>query len=501
MKLIFAIWLTLLCQVSIARVYYISPNGNDRTGIGSINQPWKTLFMATANVTGTGDIIHVMKGVYTETLQCVLAVGVSIDGEGQTNTIIRSTLTSDWTALLIANSENEGTEGNQSISNIKFDGQNLTTSWAVHISGRSNFSIFNCTITDFKDRGVTFTGKVDNNSTAPLHYATGNKFYNNIMSNCSQYIPGSYGTGCLNIGGQEGMLIYNNVITQNSRKEGFNGWPIKYVNDGYLRGCKIYNNKLTKIPMGSDAGVNGWDFAIELFNVSGLEISGNTVQGSIDLNVLTKAEYAFSVWIHDNSISQPVLNTYMETGITLEFSVESAIIENNRMRNLGIPVFFTPRQGDLIQNVVIKNNICEHIGVADGSHKGGGIRMGEDMNRTYFLNNLSISNNTFAGKPDAQTYWGIAILGIAKANNIQIKGNTINNFSAGNITANPASAIDSMLVEQNNFSNNGFANRAAFYAGSPANYAFKKNVLKNASVFSLINIKMNVVRQIGRAHV
>ena len=118
------------------------------------------------------------------------------------------------------------------------------------------------------------------------------------MLNCAEYVPGQYGAGELNIGGQMGMEIYNNTIQQIERPEGQNGWPIKYWNEGWLKGVKIYNNTLIKKPYGgSYPGESGWDFAIEFFNIQGLEIYGNTIQGSIDLNYNYKGAYAFCAWM------------------------------------------------------------------------------------------------------------------------------------------------------------------------------------------------------------
>ncbi|MBK7558140.1 MAG: hypothetical protein IPI54_07555 [Chitinophagaceae bacterium] len=133
-----------------------------------------------------------------------------------------------------------------------------------------------------------FNGINANNPGTDVGYnhATGNTFYNNIVTNCADYGISGGGSGSLNIGFQNGMLIYNNLIQQNERAEGLNGWPIKYWNQGWLKGCKIYNNTLIKKPYGGNyPGESGWDFAIELFNIQGLEIYGNDIQnGAIDLN-------------------------------------------------------------------------------------------------------------------------------------------------------------------------------------------------------------------------
>jgi hypothetical protein len=321
------VFVSFTARVLASGTYYIGPNGSDISGNGSIGSPWKSLSKACSSAS-SGDTIHVSSGTYTEVDQCNLPVGVSIEGEG-TSSVIKASFNDDWKAIVVASSP-EGTNGNQHISNIKFDGRNLSTFWAIYIAGRSNFSVYNTTIVDFKDRGIIFGGKEDSEDGAPNIYATGNSYHDNICSNSAAYNTpnGIYGRGCLNIGGQDGMLIYNNTITQNQRPEGYNGWPIKGWNDGHLKGVKIYNNTLIKKPYGgSYPGESGWDFAIELFNISGVEINGNTIQGSIDSNTQTKGIYPYSVWIHDNTLSQPVLNKNYESGIILEFSTENAIIE------------------------------------------------------------------------------------------------------------------------------------------------------------------------------
>ncbi len=130
-----------------------------------------------------------------------------------------------------------------------------------------------CTVENFKDRGVIFGGHTNEGaSSAPSAYATGNRFHDNIINNSGGYnlSNGIYGRGNLSIGGQDGMFVYNNTITQNQRPLGYNGYPIKYNNGGYNRNVKIYNNTIVKIPFhGGYPGDGGWDFAIELWETEG----------------------------------------------------------------------------------------------------------------------------------------------------------------------------------------------------------------------------------------
>lgn len=486
MKLFLTVTLCFLIQICFATTFYISPAGSDQSGNGSSNNPWRSLFKATSAVSEPGSVIHVMAGTYTEISRSLLAPGVSIEGEG-VSSIIKSTLTQEFVAIIIATSP-EGTDGNQHISNIKLDGNNRTTSWGIEIRGRKNFTIHDCVIVDFEDRGVLWGGRDDNEELAPAIYATGNSFYNNIVTNCAKY--DGFGRGCLNIGGQEGMLIYHNTIIQTGRTKGTNGWPIKYYNGGFLKGCKIYDNIITKEAYD---GIS-WDFAIELFNEFGLEIYKNRIIGCIDLNHQNRDNYPYGAYIHDNFIGPDNSRTALENGITLEFETNDVIIENNIFNNLGVIVYFTPRKGSIIKNILINKNVCNNIGVAGGRHLGFAIRMGQEEGTAYFLENLCIKNNKFIASKSSRPYWGIGVLGVSKATNILIKNNSIENFSAACIFAIPATNIDTFMIENNNLQGNGWNNMPLFSNGIPNHYSIKKNTQINGDIFSLINLKMNLIR-------
>ncbi len=480
MKLFLSLFFSLLFVVSAkATTFYISPTGNDVTGTGSVSNPWKTLYKACNTVAAAGDIIHVNAGTYLETQQCVLRVGVSIEGDG-VSSVLQSTLTADWTEMLSLKSA-EGTNGNQHISNIKFDGQNLTTFWGVYIAGRSNVSVHDITMVNFKNRGIIFAGRSDNALGAPSIYATGNTFYNNTVDNCADYdqILG-YGAGALCIGGQEGMLIYNNTITQNSRPAGHNGWPIKYQNDGYLRGCKIYNNTLNKVLNAFPLGGNNWDFAIELFNEYGLEIYNNVLNGGgVDINHTTKGGYAFGAWIHDNTITMPYINTNIQTGVTMEFESDNIIVENNTIDKVNVGLLFTPRPGSYVTNITIRKNLITNVGMAEST--GFLINMGTYGASSITWNNVSIYNNTMLCSAATPPFWGIKLPNSTSASlkNISIKNNIIANAYAGAIVQQGGSvAIDSLNISYNDIYGNGSGNTPVFESPAPAptHYTYSSNL-------------------------
>jgi hypothetical protein len=495
-------------QSAHAITYYISTTGNDATGNGTIANPWKTLNKATTTVTGTGNIIHVNAGIYIEPLQSNLAVGVSIEGDGYATTIINSTQTGTWSVFLELHS-GDGTNGNQHISGLTFDGGYVSESsfktWvAIWVTGRSNVHIYNCNIRNWRQRGVIFNGiNTDNPGTdVGYNHATGNKFYNSIITNSAAYETASgTGQGSLNIGFQNGMEIYGNTIQQTERPNGFNGWPIKYWNQGWLKGCKIYNNIITKKPYhGTYPGDGGWDFAIEFFNIKGLEIYGNTIQGSIDLNYNYKGSYAYSVWIHDNLLTHPVLNSNHESSIILEFRTESALIENNIVNNRSNFIQYCTRGvndygGDnlpnpggtpvggysYILNNIIRKNVCSNIYQGNGIGTSGGILVISEGTDDPQIKNMQIYNNTIVAKSGDAPYVGLDFTSQPYGNgdSLFIRNNIINGFNGAWLQgSNTNTNLNHTTVTNNNAWGNG-SNVPVWPAGNPGNYINSNNTALN----------------------
>lgn len=461
MKKLLLLFLWACCvNPMFATIFYVSSTGNDAAN-GSAATPWKTLSKAVNTVRTTGDIIHINAGTYTESTQLDLAVGVSIEGDGAAGTIIKSTKSGDWSTFLNIESGSV-TNGNQTISGITLDGgyvseSNFKTWTGVWVTFRSNVTIQNCNIINFYDRGVIFNGNGDNRSTIPVDpkiYTTGNKVINCTFTNTARNSPNYIG-GQLNIGGQKDMVISGNTMTQTQRVAGKNGELIKYWGSGYNIGCKIINNILKRANFTSNQynGSNGdWNFAIELFNQSGLEIANNTIQGSIDLNYNRKGAYTYSVWIHDNVGDHNPINNKEEAGIIFEFETDYAIVENNKFLNNGMGITFnirTPNENggynnpkpvggySATTNVRISNNLfygygtntygncCASVGIqflTEGDTKDGYVR------------NLRIENNTFVNRTGNPAVSGLDLSHFTASNastdGITIRNNIFQGFSS-----------------------------------------------------------------------
>jgi nicotinamide mononucleotide transporter len=482
MRFLYFFVLILATQNTLGTTFFISPNGSDWAGNGTKNAPWLTLARATNAVQKAGDVIHVLPGEYTESVSSRLFVGVSLEGEGS-NCIIKSTLSQQFVPIIIAASP-EGTNGSQSISFLKFDGSKQTTSWAIGITGRSNFSVHDCEFIDFDESAISFSGIEGAVAPgAPKIYATGNKFFNNQINNCAKYE--GYGRGALQFGGQEGMLIYNNTIKQLSRGFAQNGYPIKMANEGYTRGCKIYNNKLYKIPYkGNFGGEDGWNFAIELWNVEGMEIYGNTIQGALDVANCGPGKYAYGLYVHDNSFTQPTIPEKYEDGIILETDQHKIIIRKNTFTNVTTGIVFSPHDygnglGIHVDDIKIDSNTFKNLGIIDGG-QGFGIRWNNtEFNPVTVVTNVFITNNKFiAEKAPNAAVNGVQLPGFqgpVKAKNIQVINNYIQGFQYAPIYAKPASGVDTVVISGNNFVGNGNNNEPRFDEGVPNKIILKKN--------------------------
>jgi hypothetical protein len=425
--------------------YYIDPAGSDTSGNGSVSAPWKTLRKATSTVQAPASLIYVNPGIYLETQTSELAVGVSLTGAGNAS-IIRSTLTATFTPILLAASP-EGMNGNQRISNLKFDGQ-LQTQWGILISGRSNVEVDYVEIVDFFDVGITIRGRSDFNDGPPSVYATGNSFHHNVVTN-SANSDARYERGNLQIGGQIGMRIYSNRIVQPRRANDAQGYCIKNSNQGFLKGVKIYDNyfEVPEFLYVLNNVNNKFDFATEFSDVWGLEYYNNTVLGSADQNFQrTDATYPFSVWYHGNTFGRDQVIAKPENGIILEYDTSGAIIENNVFRNVATPVAFVPRAGSAIDNILIRRNLAYNVGNSEGGNYAQGIKIVADQ--PYTASNWKIHNNTILANSSAPPNFGVDIPAGAGH---ELINNIVRGFSIGDMHVFAGSNTITPKIQNNNY--------------------------------------------------
>ena len=478
MKNALIIMLLFLSSVVGATTYYIDPSGSDSNN-GSSSSPWKTLAYACSKATSSGDIIHVTAGTYSETTQSKLAVGVSIEGDGATS-LITSNIATEYMYTILLQSGSEGTNGNQHISNLKMSG-GLSAFAAIGINARSNVKIYNCTFENFFAQGVMFNGGTGYLSSAPGTFATGNEFHDNTVTNCARYVAANdNGDGCVMIGGQSGLLIYNNTITQTGRGAGLNGYCFKYYSEGYNKGVKIYNNILTTAPAAGPEPSNSWGFIFESHNsLGGMELYGNTCKGAWDLVSSSKGAYDFAWDIHDNTIGfdsqSPALDTEGDVGIRFESNFERSNIYRNHFKNLAMAIYVSCSTGYTMKDLYIYSNIFENLGT-NINGKGWALRFTpypmSDLSNT--VTNWNIWNNVIVAGTSHSTAYGIQ-LPYGNASNFSVRNNTIVGFSLGPVQNGTSGTGSNVSIENNIFYNNGNSNAPA---GSIAysNYTNQNNL-------------------------
>ena len=464
----------IICSLFVkATIYYVDIAGNNDND-GSQTQPWATLMYAVTQATNHGDTIFINSGTHNLSSECDLPVGVSLLGEGN-NSVINITAPGEWAYGIWLVSNEINTDGDQSVSHIRFTGNSLNAYGALMIRARGNIKIHDCEFEDFDDCAVTFDGQINDGNGLPVQWTIGNRFYNNIVTNCCKRQVGDWMSGALQIGAQEGMRIYNNHFTENERGGAQCGYPIKYYSNGYLRDLKIYDNTIVKLPAIED--YSDWNFAIELWNwMGGIEIYNNHIEGSIDVDHVVKGDYTFGTKIHNNFFGYPSLPTSsgnwtnLNAGIYIEFACNDVNIFDNEFKNLETPIRFSPRD-ETLNDINIYYNLFNQIGNEKGDD---GCNLINFSGSGFTINNLKFLNNTVYTGTNGAAY-GLILSG-DNYNNVAIQNNIFYGFTVSPIEIDGSNTND-LDIENNLFYSNG--NDFPNLANVPSNYNNRNNISDN----------------------
>jgi len=472
--------------------HYIATTGSDANN-GTIGSPWKTLHYAATQVTTPGDTIYINSGTYIETLPAMIAVGVSIKGADSATTIIKSHYVADFNfgdpsdAAIAFSSSTEGTNGNQSLSGITLDGDNLTGTLGILVKLRSNVIIHNIKVKDFYINGIGYYGSSVNSETKPTTYSTGNQLYNFTVTNCTDSDATWVGGGNINICGQQNLLIHDFILADTSRSEGRNGDNI--INNRFGRGVKIYNGTSYK-PSTANAA---WNFHFEIpWGCGGAEIYNvNFIGGdcAVDVGgnaVYDEATYPYLFSIHDNYFedTNPSNNgAHGKTAIAIEGAqVKNVRLYNNTFKNVVQPFGLTdgtsPGVSSHDSNIVIHNNVCINTGVTATPYFQSLV----EINKTEAggsIYGLSIINNTIIPNPTVTaTAFTITNYNSSTMKNIVVANNIIERCVNGtwlNVD-NTGGTLDSLIVRNNITYNNANSNNLTFTGNAVTNYINSGNI-------------------------
>jgi hypothetical protein len=460
-----------------ATTYYIDPKGDNRN-FGTKFLPWRTLAFACGKVTASGDIIYVNPGIYYEISQSMLAPGVSIEGSGRTS-LIKSHV--KGMATIILSSSTQGSNGNQHISYIKMDGDQLRGHMAVLIERRKNVSIHDCTFINFSHDGVYFCGNSWGMETAPSVYATGNSFYNNTVINCAGYLAGIGGYGNLRAEGQQDISIHDNLFTAIDRPQGSNGCGLKSF---HTKGMKIFNNIFTCDQTWGYTNNNSYNFAIELWDGHGTEIYENRIYGTVDIggNNQTRGTYPFSVSIHNNFIGSKESTSVYLMAIDLESDekCEDVLIYNNIIKNVNKGIIFLPTNNAIYNNVKIYYNIFDQIGhdqtgwgTSPAYAFSAGSGTASSITNFYFCNNV-FNMSAYPGALQGNAIEIPSKKGVTVAN-FFIQNNIIIGCDAPVVESKKTGTIENLWITNNIFFKNGYSNEPVIHV--PATSYFSRDNL------------------------
>jgi len=463
MKKILTILLLAVSLTAWADKWYVATTGSDTHGKGTLADPWLTIKHAADTVTGAnfvGDTIVVGVGTFTETAQITLGVGVSIYGAGATSII---TTGAALNPIILLASASEGTDGAQSISYIKIDGD-LVADAGITVLARSNVSIHHVTIIDCVRHGIYINGRTSVTDSEATIYGTGNSIHNSIITNCGydsyDVDANSYWAigGCLVINSQQDILVYDNVL------DNLTGGRYCYTIRGHhFRGNKIYNNNLST-QLRNVAGRWSGSFNIEVWTGDGgIEIYNNTCNGGIDLGgygYSDLAGYGYAARVYDNTIILPTQETYnggsgAEAGIIIESGFSGGTyVYRNYVRNFSVGITIGVTEESLIPghtDVWIHHNILCNLGFTDSDVAAGISGYADEdavdnleMNNIYILNNVIHKSGNTSG-------WGIVfewnLTNTIPWNNLVIRNNIIYNAYSPLMFENQT--IDGINIDNN----------------------------------------------------
>jgi hypothetical protein len=486
--------------------YYISSSSGSSSanGLSSLT-PWQTLKYACDH-TVSGDVIHVMQGTFTETLKCSLKPGVSIIGEGYLSHIVAGFIGAYdepddvWEGVIDLNSSSL-TNGNQSISNIRIDGNNYYGKCAIMIYQRSNVEVKNCWFEKFQILGYCN----NNEKTAPpAVYAVGSSVHDCTFSSCSQSgIPPIDNGGNIRIKGNENFQVYNNILDATARTDHKNGENLSII---FTKGLKIYNNKFYK--NNEETGGHTWNFQAEIFHtIGGCEIYNNEFYGcaTFDFVGLFKGDYPFSLKMHNNTFTVASNVAFSDTGhtytaINLEDQgvIEYVYVYNNHIKNFpyGVSVYGAfgtePRYNpwlnfmpDVINvnNINIYYNLFENIGWTNNANDGiNGTAIaliGDSLNGSPpTWHDINIYNNVMTG--NGMPNFGMKAILEGTYNTINIKNNIIKGFVSSPIAFAKrwSATLDLLNISNNIWYLNGI-NQILFTGIAPTRYTPINNITTN----------------------
>lgn len=365
-------------------IVYISPDGSDETGTGTVDNPLKTLSYTAANLDVLSSAsISLLPGTFIEQGPIRIPPGVSLRGSGMGDTVIKSDYSNGF--LLVLESD-AGTDGDQAITGFTIDGMDRTLFGGLWVEGRNKVTLQNIEFKEINTMGAVIIDDRIKAIPEPGKWASGIKVLDCRFENTAADLD-TYSTGNLNIGGLDGALISNIEIIDDE------GYGIKFYKDGYLKNTSIENCSIT---LSEDDDLWDEDIAIELWNL----YEGNSISDTSANTWFSLVNYSFFNPLPDkinilveNCRIESLKNDSHKEGI--ELGAQGAVIRNNFISRKGYGLALW---NSVKKNILIEGNIFRDMKEASTTWNGGsGIFIANSNN--WDFDNITITNNVFDQMP------------------------------------------------------------------------------------------------------
>jgi len=322
-KIIIIALLTVCFQWVFATVYEVSTSGNDATGNGSSTSPWRTLKFAVTKVPANkGHIIKLSAGTFVESGQFNVPSGVSIEGSGIGQTIIKAASSFYFNPtdpgfatnkfLMTLNSSSQ-TNGNQSLKNFTVDGDGKQLHGGIYTQNRTNLIIENVKVQYTNFCGVWLMGAKDSNIKGLQ------------LKDCAWGSTG-WCSGALQFANSTNLDISGFNIDEG---RGYGVKNLGHTSKTPVSNVKIHDGRISVVPEGAWNEGKAPNISIEFWGSSfpGTEIYNCYIDNTISLVNEGEGVRASPIKIYNNTFD--ILGPRaMGKGYSIELSINDAEVYN-----------------------------------------------------------------------------------------------------------------------------------------------------------------------------
>jgi hypothetical protein len=423
--------------------YFVSIEGSDGDGNGTLSNPWRTLRFACTKISADqGHTIKIGAGVFVE-MQILVPTGVNISGAGRDQTILKADPSFyhypadpgySHDKLLICLTSNALADGSQSIKDLTIDGDGKKLHGGILIKNRTNVLVKR-----IKIQNTNFTGiwlwEVKDSRVTEIE-----------LKDCAWGSAG-WSSGTIDLANLERVEIDHVTVD-----EGFGNGIKSLGTNGQMHYLKVHDNRISVVPNGkwkTTSGDSAPNIAFELWNVDmvGCELYNNYIDNTISL-VMDEEHWRIPKQTTTIRVYNNVFDLESRArgyGYAMEVSVHDIEIDHNYILKGQHGIVNWDNKGILMANWNIHHNIF--YGIADAypaeilraQHSG--------------LHNVKFYNNTieFSG---TRTTNLVAVYGgtsenVEIKNNLVINSNTSYNFYPNKIIQLENATITNLEVASN----------------------------------------------------